>query len=450
MTTAQQHNDDYRLPATGYWANAWKLSGLLGIIGLIGSGITFATDPARYGYAYLFAWSVALTIALGGMFLVLVIHVTQGHWGITTRRLAEVIMLGIIAVAVLAVPLFSGIASGKFTMYDEWMHLPSHAEGAAHEHAAEGWTLGASVAHAQTLGEADIDYGHPEESPQAEQKHHETLQFKSGYLNQTGWLVRSVIYLAIWILIAIAFFRWSTRQDETGDPSLTVRMRSWSYISMIAFSLALTWAAFDWLMALEPAWFSTIFGVIVFAASAVAIFAVITLIGLSLVEHGHATKAITIEHFHDHAKLMFGFICFWTYVQFAQWLLIWYAGIPEESTWYQHRWTGGWQIVSYALIFGHFVLPFILLMSRNQKRQLGWLKAMCIFVLVMHVIDMYWFVLPTYGSTPRLAPNLADVSALLLVGGLFFSFVFYVLKRVNLVAVEDPRLARSIHLHQSY
>jgi len=259
--------------------------------------------------------------------------------------------------------------------------------------------------------------------------------------------MRAFIYLLIWSVIALAYFGWSRRQDEDHDPKHTLRMQSLAAPSLIVFAGTLTFAAFDWLMSLEPSWFSTIFGVVIFAGSAVAILAATILIGLSLYKRGLVGEAINPVHFHDLAKLLFGFICFWTYVSFSQWMLIWYAGIPEEATWFHKRWEGGWMFVSYLLIFGHFVAPFLLLISRVQKLNLRWLQAMCFWVIFIHAVDIYWFVLPQAGA---FRIQLADIGALLFVGGVFFAYVFWQLGRVPLIPVGDPRLQKSLHHHQTH
>jgi len=313
--------------------------------------------------------------------------------------------------------------------------------------------LGAGVAHAQEHGDhgdqAD-EAAHEEEhahTPQETALHHEVIAQKTGYLNTKGWVARGIGYLILWSLIALAYFGWSRRQDEDHDPKHTLRMQSLAAPSLILFAGGLTFAAFDWLMSLEAAWFSTIFGVIIFAGSAVSILALTILIGLSLYKRGLVGDAINPEHFHDLGKLMFGFVCFWTYVSFSQWMLIWYAGIPEEATWYHRRWEGGWQFVAYLLIFGHFVAPFVLLISRVQKRALRWLQVMCFWVILMHIVDIYWFVLPQAGG---FHVQMADVGALMFVGGVFFTYVFWQLGRVPLLPVGDPRLQRSLHHHQTH
>jgi hypothetical protein len=457
----QASKNEYRVGDDGFWAQAWRTPLVLAIAGGVLAVLTAA--PERLGYAYLFALFVTATFMLGGIFLVLIQFLTAAHWGVSSRRIVEVIMSGAPIIALLALPFLGGVALGKVQIYDDWQNVGAHGEHVDEQgspgsdgHADEHGTLqlGASPAHAQTQGE---EHGtranassHEEEgshTPQEAALHHEVLAKKSGYLNPRGWTARSIVYLVLWSLLALSYFGWSRRQDDDRDPKHTVRMQKLAAPSLIVFAGALTFAAFDWLMSLEAAWFSTIFGVIIFAGSAVSILALTILIGLSLHKRGLVGDAINPEHFHDLAKLMFGFICFWTYVQFSQWMLIWYAGIPEEAIWFHKRWQGGWQFVSYLLIFGHFVAPFVLLISRVQKRALRWLQVMCFWVLFMHIVDIYWFVLPQAGG---FSVSPADVGALLFVGGVFFAYVFWQLGRVPLLPVGDPRLERSLHHHQTH
>jgi hypothetical protein len=378
-------------------------------------------------------------------------------------------MSGAPIVALLAVPFIGGVVLGKIDIYNEWQGAAAHADhGAEHDdsdsesdeegHEEHGAIqMGASIAYAQDHGDGHDDHAaHGEEAGPDEAHthtaqemtlHHEIMAKKTSYLNTAGWAARALVYLLIWSLIAWAYFGWSRRQDRDRDPKHTLRMQTLAPASLILFAGTLTFAAFDWLMSLEAAWFSTIFGVIIFAGSAVSILAITILIGLSFYKRGLTGDAINPVHFHDLGKLLFGFVCFWTYVSFSQWMLIWYAGIPEEATWYLRRWTEGWQFVAYLLIFGHFVAPFLLLISRVQKLNLLWLQVMCFWVILMHLVDIYWFVLPQAGGF-SISP--ADVGALLFVGGVFFTYVFWQLGRVPLVPVGDPRLLKSLHHHQTH
>lgn len=450
MTEANS-NTDYRVGNDGFWARAWVAPLALAAVG--GLLAVFTAGPERLSYAYLFALFTVATVMLGGIFLVLIQFLTASHWGVSTRRIVEVMMSGAPVVALLAAPFIFGVAAGRVPIYQGWQDVSG--QGAHHdgqdEHADEhsALRLGASVVQAQEHGEdleADQEEAHSH-TPQEIALHHEVIEAKTGYLNTRGWTMRAIVYLLIWSLIALAYFGWSRRQDEDQDPKHTLRMQSFSAPALILFAGTLTFAAFDWLMSLEASWFSTIFGVVIWAGSAVAVLALTILIGLSLYKRGLVGETINTEHFHDLAKLLFGFICFWTYVSFSQWMLIWYAGIPEEATWFHKRWEGGWMFVSYLLIFGHFVAPFLLLISRVQKRNLRWLQAMCFWVIFMHAVDIYWYILPQAGS---FRIQFADIGALLFTGGVFFAYVFWQLGRVPLVPVGDPRLQKSLHHHQTH
>jgi hypothetical protein len=463
----EANKQDYRVGNDGFWARAWVTPLVLAVVG--GLLAVATAGPERLGYAYLFGLFTVATFMLGGLFLVLIQFLTAAHWGVSSRRIVEVIMSGAPVVALLALPFIGGVLLGKVDIYNEWQSAAAHGdhgtdhsdseseldEGKHQEHGA--LQLGATVAHAQGHGDdhgehaahgddGTHDEGHAH-TAQETALHHEVLAKKTAYLNSKGWAARAIVYLVIWSLIALAYFGWSRRQDEDRDPKHTVRMQSLAPAALILFGGSLTFAAFDWLMSLEAAWFSTIFGVIIFAGSAVAILATTILIGLSFYKRGLTGDAITPVHFHDLSKLMFGFVCFWTYVSFSQWMLIWYAGIPEEATWYHIRWQEGWPFIAYLLIFGHFVAPFVLLISRVQKLNLRWLQVMCFWVILMHIVDIYWFILPQAGG---FSVQPADVGALLFVGGVFFAYVFWQLGRVPLVPVGDPRLPRSLHHHQTH
>lgn len=440
---------DYRVGNDGFWARAWVAPLVLAVVG--GLMAVGTAGPERLSYAYLFALFTVTTFMLGAIFLVVIQFLTASHWGVSSRRIPEVIMSGAPVVALLAAPFIFGVAAGKVPIYQGWQDVGGHGGEQVHdEHADEhgALPLGTSTA----LAQHDADAGGSTEdahahTPQETALHHEVIEAKTGYLNTRGWTMRAIVYLVILCVIALLYFGWSRRQDEDHDPKHTLRMQSLAAPSLILFGMVLTFAAFDWLMSLEASWFSTIFGVIIFAGSAVAILSITILIGLSLYKRGLVGETINIVHFHDLAKLLFGFICFWTYVSFSQWMLIWYAGIPEEATWFHKRWEGGWMFVSYLLIFGHFVAPFLLLISRVQKRNLRWLQAMCFWVLFVHAVDIYWFILPQAGP---FQVQFADIGALLFTGGVFFAYVFWQLGRVPLVPVGDPRLQKSLHHHQTH
>ncbi len=461
--------NDYRMgEGAGGWRKAWQVPAILAVIGLVVSGLAWSSDSDRFGYSYLFAVMTVLTFVFGALFMVIIQHFTAGHWGVTTRRIIEVVMSGAPVAAVLAVPLFVGVATGQFGMYDEWMnahhgdhgdeHGEEHGDEEGHDegHEAEegehhGSLLIPGVAHAQEHGHDEGGDDHAEEghahTPQMVAAHHRLLEKKAPYLNKPFWFGRAIFYFLVWSLIGLFFWRLSRKQDESKDWRLTAKMKAATPIASIFFALTLTFAAFDWLMALEPSWYSTIFGVVIFGGSAVAILAFTVVVGISLHTRGVVGDGINVEHIHDLGKLLFGFMCFWTYVSFSQWMLIWYAGIPEEATWFHKRWEDGWNVWSVALVLGHFVFPFFFLISRIVKRNFNLMMFGAAWLIGMHIADVYWYVLPQAGG---LNFAMGDVGALLFVGGAFFAYVLFTFTKVPLLPVGDPRLERCLQHHQSH
>lgn len=281
--------------------------------------------------------------------------------------------------------------------------------------------------------------------------HAELLAKKSGYLNQSFFLARAAFYFIVWGFLAVRLFGYSTDQDTSRDPKLTLRAQRFAAPGTMLFALTLTFAAFDWIMSLEPTWFSTIFGVYFFATGVVSSLAVIILVTMALRSSGPLEGAVTVEHYHDLGKLMFGFLVFWAYIGFSQFMLIWYAALPEETTWYHNRWDyEPWQTVSYAIIIGHFVVPFFWLISRNFKRNLGRLQIGAAILLVMHVVDIYWFVMPNFMlGKSGFTFHWLDVACLMAVAGLYGAYVFFRMTKFPLVPVGDPRLARSLHFQNA-
>ncbi|MBX3258585.1 MAG: hypothetical protein KF782_02630 [Labilithrix sp.] len=274
----------------------------------------------------------------------------------------------------------------------------------------------------------------------------EIIRKKAPYLNQTFFLVRVAIYFVVWVLLAVRLFGYSTAQDKTKDPKLTLAAARFAPVATFLYALTLTFAAFDWIMSLEPTWFSTIFGVVIFATGVVSSLAVLILTTLALRASGPLQGAVTIEHYHDLGKLMFGFLVFWAYVHFSQFMLIWYAALPEETTFYHNRWDHEpWANVSMALVLFHFVVPFFWIISRNFKRNVGRLQIGAAILLVMHVVDIYWFVMPNFHlGQAGFSFHWLDAACLLAVAGVYGAFVFHRMTQYPLVPVGDPRLQRSL------
>jgi hypothetical protein len=220
-------------------------------------------------------------------------------------------------------------------------------------------------------------------------------------------------------------------------------MEKLSAVALILFGLTITFASFDWLMSLEPEWFSTIYGLYYFAGSVVGFFAFLILLAMALQKTGHLGSAITTEHYHELGKLLLGFIVFWGYMAFSQYMLIWYANIPEESVWYLARQTGPWTWVSLGLLFGHLLIPFFGLLSREVKRCRILLGAWAVWMLVIHWIDVYWLVMPTFAED-RLPFGAIDICCMVAVGSLFLAGLLWSARGRALVPVQDPRLSESL------
>ncbi len=457
---------DYRIPASSGWAGLWKISAGIGIVGLGAAMAGYTQNAERFAHAYMFGFFTILTVALGAMFFVLIQHMTSAGWSVTTRRVAEFVLSGFPSLAVLFIPLLF-VLSQLFPWlgHTEGHHAAGHESAtAAHgEHGHGESDNGMARRRPETSESSETtEHGHAAtahprgvrltyEQIEHEHEHHQ-LHGKAAYLNKTFFLIRLVIYFLIWILIAMRLFGLSTLQDETGDPNLTVRMQAMSFPATFLFGLTLTFASFDWLMSLNPTWYSTIFGVQVFAGCAVTIFALLILLSLLLRRAGLTGDAISNEHLHDLGKLLFGFNAFWAYISFSQFFLIWYAGIPEEAQFYHRRWADGpWKPVSIAIVVFHFIVPFWFLMSRNIKRRPGLLVVGALTLLVMHIVEIYWQVLPNFGrrglSTEQVGPlqvHWMDVASLLGVGGIYFAVVFWRMTRHPLIPIRDPRLPRSL------
>lgn len=406
-------NASWRIAPGDAWSGAWKVAAVVALIGALGAMFGYRVDAQRFAFSYLFAFAVVWTLALGSLFFVLIQHLTASGWSVGVRRSAEFVLGGMSILPLLFLPLLLCLG----TLY-EWVD--------AHHHA--------------------VDAGH---SAIETALHHRLLAHKSSFLNLPFFLLRTCCYFVIWLALAALYRRWSFRQDESGDAALTVRMAKGSPLALALFGLSLTFAAIDWLMSLEPTWYSTIFGVYVFASSVVSALALLIVLTMALKARGYLDDAVTVEHYHDLGKLMFGFTCFWAYIAVSQMLLIWYAGIPEEATYYHRRWdTAGWRAVSLTLILGHFCLPFLFMISRVTKRRLPWLRFAAGWMLFMHAVDMYWFVMP-YASKHGLQLHWLDIACLLFTLGAFFAVVFRRMLGVSLVPVGDPRLARALHFHNA-
>lgn len=387
--------DNYQLELSRWNAgrNALALAALIGIIACIAG---YFTDPARFFHSYLVAFAFTTFIGLGSFFFVMVQFLTGSAWSVTMRRIMENIMITLPLGLVLFVPVWFGLKD----IYP-WMNPDLVAAN-------------------------------------------ETLRAKSSYLSSGFFGLRAVIYFLLWSLWAGSIYRQSTKQDTEGSIRQMHIASKWSAPGLFLAVAIGSMAAFDWLMSLEPSWYSTIFGLVTLAGGALSFFSVMTLVCLGFRKVGVLKNSITLEHYHDLGKWLFAMTAFYTYVAFSQYMLIWYANIPEETAWYRHRMVGSWLYISLAMPFLRFLIPFFILLCRPAKRSLGVIAAISIWSLVVEYIDLYWVAMPTwYKNGPEfhwldLATLLTTVS---LCGLLFWSRF----RAHKMVPVGDLRLEQSLH-----
>ncbi|MGC6416973.1 MAG: hypothetical protein ACON3Z_07635 [Bradymonadia bacterium] len=375
----------------------FKLGLVLAVVGLGAAfGGLAVESKEQFFYSWLIAGMTFTTISLGCLFVVLVHHITGAMWSTTIRRLAENIAAALPYMALIMLPvLFLG------------MHDLYH------------WTHGDAV---------DKDA---------------ILQSKSGYLNSLFFTIRMFVYFGLWVVIARFYRKHSVRQDETGDVAHTFKMRWWSPLSILAFALSVSYAGFDWIMSLDPHWFSTMFGVIIFAGSMVSGFATLGLFALWLTKNNTLKNTITEWNFHDCAKLMWGFVIFWTYTSFSQYFLIWYGNIAEETAWYHVRMDHGWDRIGILLILGHFALPFWVLLSRHMKRNRLAFGLVAAWMIFMHYLDLYYMAMPNLHH--HLHFTWLDAACFVGIGGVFLAAVMKVSGKDAIVAHRDPQLHASMN-----
>ena len=389
---------------------------IAGGVGLLAAALLALLFPGDYGpaegravtrflFGYLWAFWFFLTIALGGLFFTMIQHVTLAGWSVTVRRLSEILAGSLWVFAPLSLPLIAAV-----------------------------WFEGLGVYEWADPAEVDAD---------------PLLKHKEPYLNPAFFTIRCAIYFGAWAFLGRRLYGLSRKQDETADPALTQKLHNTSVIGLPVFALTLTFAAIDFLMSLTPIWYSTIYGVYVFAGAAVAVHATLALMVLLLRKRDVLTEAVTVEHQHDLGKLLFGFIVFWAYIAFSQFILIWYADIPEETEYYQLRQEGPWSFVSAMLLAGHFFIPFLGLMSRHVKRRDALLAFWCVWVLFMHAVDLYYLIMPgllEHGEH-GVPLSLVDLACFLGVAGFFGGTVLFTAADAPLVPVGDPRLDEALAFH---
>ncbi|HSP99992.1 MAG TPA: hypothetical protein VL049_22440 [Candidatus Dormibacteraeota bacterium] len=363
----------------------------LGVLGLAVLGAGALIDREQFFRSYLVAFMFWGGIAFGCFGLVALNHIAGGRWGIVIRRICEAGVRTLPLVAVLFLPLLLGMQD----LY-EWAD-PSH------------------VAH-DTI-----------------------LQYKSWYLNTGFFVLRAAIYFAVWMIFARFLLRSSLEQDATGSPETVRKLQLLGRGAIVAYALTMTFAAVDWMMSIEPHWYSTMYSLLVIAGQVLSAFAFAIAILTLLTEHEPVARVATTERFHDLGNMLLAFVMIYAYFAFSQFLIIWSGNIPEETPWYLKRITGGWVVLAVGLPLFHFFLPFFVLLSRKLKKNPRRLIVVAVLMLVVRLLDLFWMIAPAF-SPGKFVVHWMDIAAVLGVGGVWMAAFLWQLQARPILPLHDPAL----------
>ncbi len=431
---ATHRTADLSTANTRFDGGAGRVTTVATAAAVVGLGLSAAlvffgsVDVGRFGKVWMHNFLFILSLALGGLFFVIIQHLARAGWSVAVRRVAEAMASNLRWMWLLFLPIVVLWMTGKLGAVYPW----------------------ADIELIRTINPAEAHL----------------VEAKTAYLNPTFFFIRAAIYFAVWFALGTYFWRLSVRQDSAVDAAsaaaTTSRFQRMSAPAIMLFGLTTTFAAFDWIMSLNPAWFSTIFGIYFFAGSCCGGFAAMIVILTLLRRQGKLEGIVTPEHFQDLGKLLFGFgIVFWAYIGYSQYMLIWYANLPETTGWFHARQLGGWKWVSVALIFGHFLVPFVLFISRHPKRIPATALFVAVWMLAIHWIDLYWLIMPEiphdlgqmkshaeliarHGETTTGLLDPLNWTTLLGMLGLFVAFTNQALRAHALIPIHDPRLHESL------
>jgi hypothetical protein len=363
---------------------------VLGIAALVLAALDGIRAPEQFFRSYLLAFVFWLGFPLGCSAFLMVHHLTGGFWGLPIRRPLEAGTRTLPLLTALALPLLLGLTR----LYS--------------------WTNPNLVA-------ADV-----------------VLKSKQLYLNLPFFLIRNLIYFAVWWALVRGLNRWSDEQDRTGDPRLALRLENMSGPGLVLYGLTVTFFSIDWIMSLEPHWFSTIFGMIFMVLQVLSALALAVFVAGFLSQYEPIASVISSDRFNDLGNLVLTFVMLWAYLSFSQFLIIWAGDLINEIPWYLTRARGGWAMIAVLLIFLSFAIPFFLLLMRPIKRRVETLSALCGALILITFVDVYWMVVPAFEKAgPRF--YLLDFLLPVGIGGIWVGTFIAQLKSRPLLPLHDPR-----------
>jgi hypothetical protein len=371
---------------------------IIGAVGLIACVAGIFIDTPQLIRSWLYGFIVWIAIPVGAFGIYMLHNLVGGAWGFLIRRLLSAAIRTLPLMFVLFIPVIIDLLGGNSVLY-------------------------------------------PWARPEAAQDH--VLHAKASYLNEVFWIVRSILYFAIWIGWSAMVFRRVRRLEESGEITEIRKIQNVSAGGLVLLMITMTFAAVDWIMSLEPHWFSTIFGVQQVVAFALATICAATLLLTYLADYRPISDVMRPKIFHDLGTLMFAFNMLWAYLTFSQLLIIYGGNLAEETPWYLHRLHGGWEWIAYSLIALHFATPFVILLSRRNKRSTTILRTVAIWLLVMRAVDFLWIIAPSFHQT-ELHVHWLDLAAVIGIGGIFVWYFLYQIKQRPLLLTNDPRMQAAL------
>jgi hypothetical protein len=353
------------------------------------------TSPFQFYRSYLWAYLYVVALSVGPLAWLMLQYLTGGNWGVVIRRPCEAAARTLPLVALMFLPILVGIPN----LYD-WSHA------------------------AKVLADPALQHKHP-------------------YLNVPFFLIRTAIYFGGWILLSTLFNRWAAREDSEGHAAVHGKMSSLAAPGLIFWGLSVTFMSIDWVLSLQPEWFSTMFGLLFMASQGLTSMAFLITLMVFLSRRQPMSEVLTPRHLHDLGKFLLALVMVWAYFSFSQFLIIWAGNLPEEIPWYMTRLHGGWQYVALLLVFGHFALPFALLLSRDLKRNFKLLAGIAIFILCMRLVDLYWLVAPDFRKD-SFGLSWMDFTAPLGLLGIWLAYFLFQLEKRPLMPINNPNLEEAL------
>ena len=385
---------DYRAPesVSRVQRGGWMVGGVALLVAMFGAFVS----PDKFYQSYLFSYLLVLGLTLGSLGLLMLQHLTGGNWGIIIRRPLEAAAQNIWVVILMFVPVVLGMNS----LYRAW--------------------LDPELRKAEPLS---------------------ALQQR--YLTSSGFLIRAMIYFAIWYALMWIFQRWSRRQDvDQEDRALRRHFKLLAGPGIILYVVAMTFASIDWVMSLSPHWASTIYGFIFVAGQAISAMSLMIAVVVLLSGSEPFAGVLQKRHLHDLGKLLFAFNMLWAYFDFSQLLIIWSGNQPEEISFYRSRLSGGWGVIAVIVLVFHFAVPFLLLLSQDVKRNARLVSKIAVWMIFMRLVDLFWTTRPEF--TARALPTWLDIVVPVALIGLWVGFFAMNLKQRPLLPLGDPKLAEAL------